>query len=246
MSKSSTNKPSSSQAGGKSASSQTVAKAVEKTEKTLGALGFLKARPRMIIALVIFIVISGSLAANGMRVSNAVLLGFDLAAVVFLGILARLFNRSPPTRMRTQARAQDTGRWGILWGGIALSSVVLVALSNELHAAKGGGIVALIIGVVSVVLTWLFLNTMFAMHYAHGFYGDYGEKHEGLDFPETPEPDYWDFAYFSFVIGMCFQVSDVQITSRYLRRVVLFHSVIAFFFNVFIIALTVNIVAGQN
>ncbi len=200
----------------------------------------------MVVALVIFLLTSGTLIATGTRFSNAVLLGFDLAAIVFLGIIARMFAMSPPTRMRRQARAQDTGRWGILWSGIALSSVVLVALSNELHAAKGGGLPALVIGVVSVVLTWLFLNTMFAMHYAHGFYGDFGEKHTGLDFPETPEPDYWDFAYFSLVIGMCFQVSDVQITSRYLRRVVLLHSVIAFFFNVFIIAITVNIVAGQN
>ncbi len=209
-------------------------------------LHFLRARPRMLIALAIFLVTSGSLLATGTHLSNAVLLGFDLAAIVFLGIIARMFAKSPPTRMRRQARAQDTGRWGILWSGIVLSSVVLVALSNELHAAKGGGPAALVIGVVSVVLTWLFLNTMFAMHYAHGFYGDFGEKHTGLDFPETPEPDYWDFAYFSLVIGMCFQVSDVQITSRYLRRVVLLHSVIAFFFNVFIIAITVNIVAGQN
>jgi len=200
----------------------------------------------MLIALALFVVTSGALMATGMRTSNAVLLGFDLGALVLLSVLARLFNRSPPTRVRLQARAQDTGRWGILWSGIVLTSVVMVAVSNELHAAKAGGVPALLIGVLSVVLTWLFLNTMFAMHYAHGFYGDFGEKHAGLAFPDTSEPDYWDFAYFSIVIGMTFQVSDVQITSRYLRRVVLLHSVIAFFLNVFIIAITVNIVAGQG
>lgn len=207
---------------------------------------FVRARPRIVIALAIFVLTSGVLIATGMRISNAVLLGFDLGALVLLGILARLFNQSPPTRMRRQARTQDTGRWGLLWSGIVLSSVVLVALGNELHAAKTGGLVAVVIGMSSVVLTWLFLNTLFAMHYAHGYYGDFGDKHTGLEFPETPEPDYWDFAYFSIVIGMTFQVSDVQITSRYLRRVVLMHSVIAFFFNVFIIAITVNIVAGQG
>jgi uncharacterized membrane protein len=209
-------------------------------------LHFVRARPRLLIALAIFLVTSGVLIGTGARISNAVLLGFDLGAIVFLGILARLFNQSTPTRMRRQARLQDTGRWGILWSGIVLSTVVLVALSNELHAAKSGGWPALVVGVLSVVLTWLFLNIMFAMHYAHGFYGDYGEKHTGLDFPDTPEPDYWDFAYFAIVIGMTFQVSDVQITSRYLRRVALLHSIIAFFFNVFIIAITVNIVAGQS
>jgi uncharacterized membrane protein len=209
-------------------------------------LHYVKARPRLIVSLLIFIVASAVLVAVKLLLATAILLGFDLAAVVFLGIMTRLFNDASPVNMRRQARVQDAGRWGILWSGVVLSAVVLVALSTELHAAKGGGLLALVVGVVSIVLSWLFLNTMFAIHYAHGFYGDFGEKHEGLEFPDTPEPDYWDFAYFAVVIGMTFQVSDVQITSRYLRRVVLLHSVIAFFFNVFIIAITVNIVAGQG
>jgi uncharacterized membrane protein len=209
-------------------------------------LRYFRSRPRTLISMLIFIVVSGTLAVMGMRPATAILLGFDLAAMVFLSILARMFNKATTAHMRSQAKAMDTGRWGLLWSGVVLSTVVLVALGSELHAAKVGGVLALVIGAVSVVLSWLFLNTMFAIHYAHGFYGDYGDKHTGLDFPETPHPDYWDFAYFAIVIGMCFQVSDVQVTSRYLRRVVLLHSVIAFFFNVFIIAITVNIVAGQG
>jgi uncharacterized membrane protein len=89
------------------------------------------------------------------------------------------------------------------------------------------------------------MNTLFALHYAHGYYGDFDDKHKGLDFPGDEDPDYWDFAYFSFTIGMTFQVSDVQITTRYLRRIGLMHSAIAFFFNVFIIAISVNIAAGK-
>jgi uncharacterized membrane protein len=160
--------------------------------------------------------------------------------------MVHLFNQSTPNKMRSQAQAIDTGRWSVLLGGVLLSGVVLGALSMELHAARTGGVLALGVGVLSVVLSWLFLNVMFAVHYAHGYYGDFGEQHAGLEFPHTPDPDYWDFAYFSIVIGMTFQVSDVQITSNYLRRVALMHSVIAFFFNVFIIAITVNIVAGQG
>jgi uncharacterized membrane protein len=207
---------------------------------------YLKSRPRTVLSLMIFVLVASALLALDFRPATAVLLAFDLAAIVFLSIMAHMFNKASTAHMRTQAKAMDTGRWGILWSGIVLSTVVLVALSNELHAAKVGGVLALVIGAISVVLSWLFLNTMFAIHYAHGFYGDFGDKHTGLDFPETPHPDYWDFTYFAIVIGMCFQVSDVQVTSRYLRRVVLLHSVIAFFFNVFIIAITVNIVAGQG
>ncbi|TAM62550.1 MAG: DUF1345 domain-containing protein [Rhodanobacter sp.] len=209
-------------------------------------LRYVNARPRLIVSLAIFLVASTALMALGVPPATAILLGFDLAAVVLLSILAHLFNQATIPRMRSQARAQDAGRWGFLWSGVVLSAVVLVALSGELHAARNGGVPALVVGVLSIVLSWLFLNTMFAIHYAHGFYGDFGEQHAGLEFPGTQQPDYWDFAYFAIVIGMTFQVSDVQITSRYLRRVVLLHSVISFFFNVFIIAITVNILAGQG
>ncbi|MGY3040518.1 putative membrane protein [Rhodanobacter sp. TND4EL1] len=207
--------------------------------------GFAKGRPWTVVSLLIFLAAVGGLLVSGLALPKALLLGFDLAAVIFLGLLAHLFNQAVPATMRQQAKAIDTGRWSVLFGGVLLSAVVLGALTLELHAAKGGGLLDLLVSVPSVILSWLFLNVMFAVHYAHGYYGDLGEEHEGLEFPETPDPDYWDFAYFSIVIGMTFQVSDVQITSNYLRRVALLHSVIAFFFNVFIIAITVNIVAGQ-
>jgi uncharacterized membrane protein len=208
--------------------------------------GLVRSRPWTIVSLLIFILIVAGLYVSGVPLANALLLGFDVAAVIFLGVIAYLFNRAEPDRMRRRAQAIDTGRWVVLLSGVLLAAVVLGALGVELHAAKSGGLLGLVVSVLSVILSWLFLNVMFAIHYAHGYYGDIGEKHRGLDFPDTPEPDYWDFAYFSIVVGMTFQVSDVQITSKYLRRVVLMHSVIAFFFNVFIIAVTVNIVAGQG
>jgi uncharacterized membrane protein len=206
----------------------------------------LRVRPRLVIAGVIFLTI-GLVLWRGFHLPpfTSLLLGFDVGALVYLIALAVLFNQCETTaEMRHQAKAQDTGRWGVLWSGVALTCIVALALTTELHAARGGGVDALFIAAASIVLSWLFMNSMFAMHYAHGFYGDYGKKHEGLEFPGTQQPDYWDFAYFAIVIGMTFQVSDVQITSRYLRRVALLHSVIAFFFNVFIIAMSVNIAAG--
>lgn len=206
----------------------------------------LRARPRLMVAGALALVIGLALWSwRGLKPAEALLLGFDLGVLVYLVALTVLFCRTTsPDLMRGQARRQDTGRWGVLWTALMLTGFVALALTTEMGAAKGGDVKALAIAAVSIVLSWLFFNVMFGMHYAHGYYGDFGKKHEGLEFPGTDEPDYWDFMYFSIVIGMTFQVSDVQISSRYLRRVALLHSVIAFFFNVFIIAISVNIAAG--
>jgi uncharacterized membrane protein len=99
----------------------------------------------------------------------------------------------------------------------------------------------LIPALLSVVLSWLLTHTEYTLRYAHLFYR--GEINGGLEFPETQRPDDLDFAYYSFTIGMCFQVSDVQISSREIRRATLLHSVISFGFNTTILALTVNIAA---
>lgn len=210
-----------------------------------GPLRSLRARPRLTIAALIFVLLGGVLSASGVPRTLALLLGFDVGAAVFLTGMVVMFNGASVENMRHQARVQDAGRWTILWSAVGVTAVVMVALGTELHAARGGGIAAIVVAGTTIVLAWLFMNVMFAVHYAHGFYGDYDSQHRGLEFPGRGQPDYWDFAYFSIVIGMTFQVSDVQITSRVLRRIALIHSVIAFFFNMFIIAVTVNIVAGQ-
>ncbi len=206
----------------------------------------LRARPRLMISGAVALVLGLALWHWAeLKPAKALLLGFDVGVAVYLTALTILFCRTTSSElMRGQARKQDTGRWGVLWTALILTGFVALALTTEMGAAKGGDARALGIAAVSIVLSWLFLNVMFGMHYAHGFYGDFGKKHEGLEFPGTDEPDYWDFMYFAIVIGMTFQVSDVQISSRYLRRVALMHSVIAFFFNVFIIAISVNIAAG--
>ena len=100
---------------------------------------------------------------------------------------------------------------------------------------------ALAIG--TVVLSWCFTHTIFALHYAHGFYGENLRK-SGLKFPGEGQPDYWDFVYFAFVIGMTFQVSDVAITHKSIRRTVVAHGALSFFFTAAIISVTVNIAAN--
>src|SRR5262249_31805583 len=133
----------------------------------------------------------------------------------------------------------------------ATAVAILLAIAFELHGlrdpASGAGGRVVLAG-LTILLAWFFMNTMFALHYAHDFYGDAEGPTEadarGLDFPGRAEPDYWDFLYFSFTIGMTFQVSDVQIESHRLRRTALAHGVLAFFFNVVVLALTINIIAG--
>ena len=95
------------------------------------------------------------------------------------------------------------------------------------------------------LLSWLFLHIVFALHYAHEYYGERSDDQiGGLKFPGQQSPDYWDFVYFSFVIAMTSQVSDVAITSKVIRRVATVHGVLSFFFNVSVLALTVNMVSN--
>lgn len=113
--------------------------------------------------------------------------------------------------------------------------------SQELH---------IIASLLSVVFSWILLHTIYTLRYAHLYYSASLENPKanpsGLDFPETKEPDYLDFAYLAFVIGMTFQVSDIRVTSPVIRRFVLLHGLIAFVFNTIVVALTINIIAGLS
>ncbi len=125
----------------------------------------------------------------------------------------------------------------------------LAAIMAELAAAKEIGSTSLqhvTLTGITVVLTWLFMQTMFALHYAHEYYNCRSRNnHGGLEFPGYDlSPDYWDFIYFSFVIGTAAQTADINIISKTIRRIVALHSVIVFFFNTTILALMVNVGAS--
>jgi len=210
------------------------------------SLPFWHAHRRLVVCALLFAAAAGGLAAYGVSVGLALLTGFDAAALVFLVVTVRAFGRTSVPQMRVRAQQQDVGRAGVLWSSVALSCMVMMALWVELRAeGDAPGVLAIVAAASTIVLSWLYMNMIFALHYAHGYYSQRNAMHNGLDFPGTQEPDYWDFAYFALVLGMTFQVSDVQIVNRRLRRTVLIHSVIAFFFNVFIIAISVNVAAGR-
>lgn len=206
----------------------------------------LKRHRNFSMAALLFVLLAAALLATGMPSQRALLLAFDAAALFFLVAILRLFATADTAAIRARARQQDEGYWGFLLSSATVSAVALVALAMELHAANGRGVFEIVLAAASLLLAWFFINTIFALHYAHEFYGDHGNRGAGLEFPGgLKEPDYWDFIYFAFVIGMTFQVSDVQISDRRIRRVVLAHALITFFFNVIIIALSVNVVAGK-
>jgi uncharacterized membrane protein len=203
----------------------------------------LRSRPRLITAaLITFGLFLAALPL--MSISRAILVSFDLGITIFLVLIANVMSRATPITMRQRAMLQDEGKWVVLGASMIVSAVVMLALYLELHAGKDKSLRDALISGVTICLSWLFLAAIFAQQYAHSFYLDPECKDGGLLFPGTTEPDYWDFMYFSVVLNMTFQVSDVQITARSIRRLALLHGIVAFFFNVTIIALTVNVVAG--
>ena len=203
-------------------------------------------RPHFSTAAALFLVLLTTLVGAGIGLARGMLFAFDAAALIFLGGVIVMFGRSPASVIRARVAKQDAGRWGVLWGSVIVSTVAVVALGTELHASQSRvGVEGIVLAAASLALSWCFLNTMFGLHYAHEYYRDPPASERALTFPGTDEPDYWDFMYFAFVLGMTFQVSDVSIGRRGVRRVALAHGIVAFFFDVFILALSVNVVAGR-
>jgi uncharacterized membrane protein len=210
-------------------------------------LRIVRARPRLFIAAVIGLAVVIALSASDWRMATRLLVGWDLGVALYLVLALRLMATADVRHIRLRARLQDEGQYAVL----ALTAVAALASLGAIVALLGMAGAGdrrpahLLLGVVTILLSWNFTHIMFALHYAHEFYDENGRKGGGLMFPgDLKEPDYWDFVYFSFVIGMTSQVSDVAITCRPIRHTVSAHGIISFFFNVTILALTVNIAAS--
>jgi uncharacterized membrane protein len=175
---------------------------------------------------------------------RGIMAAFDVAALVFLLAITTLFRRDEAERMRAAARANDANRAVLLGFTGVTMAVILVAVAGELKGRNDTAAIVLVIA--TLALAWLFSNTVYALHYAHLFYLDdpLGRDAAGLTFPGTDTPDYWDFLYFSFTLGMTFQTSDVEIGSGRIRRVVLGQSLAAFVFNLGVVAFTINVLGG--
>ena len=206
------------------------------------------APPRFIL-FVVLLIAAGIGAGLYIGWLHGIMIGFDAAALVFLGACAPLLSDTEAESMRRHAAENDANRLVLLVITVTVTLVVLVTVGAVLlqSGSPPSGAIALIVG--TLALAWLFSNVVYALHYAHMYYrenekggGDFG----GIDMPGTREPDYWDFVYFSFTLGMTFQTSDTAITDGAYRRVVVFHSLAGFIFNIGILAFTINVLGGSR
>ena len=201
------------------------------------------ARPRTFVSIAIGIV-AFFLLPGSLRLVTRLTIGWDIFVAFYLVLVCTLVFRSGLAHIRRNAILQDDGRFLILLvtalGAFASIAAIVLGL-DETH--RSGPELAL--ATVTIALSWAAVHTTFALHYAHEYYR--GDKPGGLDFPSghpDEKPDYWDFVYFSFVIGMSAQVSDVGVTDKIIRRTATVHGIISFVFNTALVALMVNIAAS--
>lgn len=208
------------------------------------------ARPRLILSAIAGVVVTCLLPSwLAMHEVTRLIIGWNTGACLYLVLAMRMMFWSSHERMRRRAIEQDEGRLTVLTLVVIAAIASLGAIVAELAVGKDvhGFIRYAHIGLaaLTIVSSWLFTQVMFALHYAHDFYAAEARGHPGgLEFPGGHQPDYGDFLYFSCVIGTSAQTADVSFSSRSMRRIGLVHSVLAFFFNTTLVALTINIASG--
>jgi uncharacterized membrane protein len=208
----------------------------------------LRAQPRFFSATLVGVLL-WFLTPMGWRHSTRLLIAWDGATGLYLISALVMMARSNIETIRKRAALQDEGQLVILGLATITALISLGGVVVEMAAAKSlkgdGGWQHIALAGITVLLSWTFTHTIFAIHYAHEYYdGTDDGVAGGLEFPGDEHPDYWDFAYYAFVIGTACATADVNVTSKGLRRITALHCAFSFFFNTTILALTVNIGAG--
>ena len=193
-----------------------------------------------------FLIGAGCIAVQRFDLGRATLIAFDVAALAFLLSCLTLFN-DRVEKIREIARDTDANRTILLILAFLLTVVIFAAIIAEL--GKGYALTKLdkAFVAISLVLVWLFANAVYTLHYCHLFYTstDGGKDAAGLDFPDTDEPLMSDFVYFAFTLGVAVQTADVAVTSPHIRKIVTAHCVAGFFFNLGVMALTINVLSSS-
>lgn len=201
----------------------------------------MRARPRLFVCALIGLAVIAALPGE-LRTPTRLLIGWDVGVALYLAAALAGMARADISRIRRNAATQDEGQAMMLIGITAAAVASLAAIVAELGSGHRGP-QHLVLATTTILLSWGFIHTFFALHYAHEYYGERA-KQTGLAFPGTDHPDYWDFMYFALIIGMTSQVSDVAIASQRIRRTATAHGLVAFFFNAALLALMVNIAAS--
>ena len=207
----------------------------------------LRVRPRLLTGVVVGIAI-GLLLPTSLERQTRLLFGWDAGVLLYLVTTWTMMVRAGVHELRRRAALHDEGEWTIILLLVAATLSSLIAIGAELHQARLENATHLwrpAVAAVTIMISWMFLHTIMAQHYAHDYYLREGTG-PCLVFPDRiAEPGYWDFAYFSFTIGVAAQTADVAIASPRIRRVALAHSVLSFFFNTAILALAINVGASM-
>jgi uncharacterized membrane protein len=207
-------------------------------------------RPRLFVGLICG-VLAALLLPGWISHMTRAILAWDIGVIVYLSLAAVLFTTERLDRMAADAAAQEEGEWTIFWLTVAAVTFSFAAIIGEFAGVGNASVkdknLHLILVAVTLFVSWLMTHTTFALRFAHEYYQVDDEAagiNGGLIFPQEPRPDYLDFLYFALVLGMTFQVSDVQITSRNFRRLATVQGLLGFLYNTIILALTVNLAAG--
>jgi uncharacterized membrane protein len=192
---------------------------------------------------------------HSLKLTTRLLLGWNAGTWFYFLTTGWLIFRATPESIRWNAKSSDEGRFFILILASVAAIASIGAIIAQLAIVKdfSGTMKALHIALAAatIISAWFFIHLTYALHYAHEYFDEYFEHPDrppsdrgGLKFPGDDDPDYFDFLYFSYVIGVASQTADVELCSREMRRVALGHCVLAFFFNSAVLALTINIAAG--
>ncbi len=210
-------------------------------------------RPRLVVGIAIGVA-AGLLSPVALQLqpATAAIVGWDAGVLSFLILVFWAWNSAEPNHIRRRASLQDEGRNVMLilvLGGVIASVTAIVFELTQAKTHKGATeVFETVLGLGTVALSWVFLQTFLAQHYAHEYYAtsrsENGEEHGGLDFPGCKDPDYWDFFHFSITIGATAQTADIQITSKPMRLLVTWHALMSYTFNTVVLALAISELAG--
>jgi uncharacterized membrane protein len=214
---------------------------------------FLRIMPvyRFIISLILAVIVYLLMIGTHLDILVKIMIAWAVFALSYIITSWIVFFAQKPAQIRQLSKQEDGSRLYvfsliIITSFASLFTVLLLMLSQ--NAKETPQIIFIPVAICGMLFSWIMVHTIFGFHYAHVYYSDDTNDStthaEGVEFPGEKNPDYLDFAYFSFVIGMTFQVSDIDVTSRAIRRLVLLHGLISFGLNTFVVALTINLIAG--